>query len=182
MNEITQPKPLTLSGLRAALHERGVTIGLSTLSELIAIGDIADQLGAGGNPGKREFHPDVLEVLSAFLPAFTEAKRDQGLSNKSAPEFLRGFLNQRNHGGAAPSGSLVPLFRETVKEAYPIAVAEAQGRAHGLALSERVLTAKEAADVLSISTIMLRKTVPAWKRFGKDASGDRWLLSELLKK
>jgi len=180
------PKPLTLSGLQAGLQERGVKIGLSTLSELIALGDIAQQLGVGGDGSKREFHPDALEVLVAFLPAFTDAKRERGLSNKSAPEFLRGFLDQRNQTGLVPSGALVPQFGESRKLAGPVmdplAVAEAQGRAQGLAATERVLTAKEAAEMLSITVEMLRETTKPWKRFGKSARGDRWLLSDLLRK
>lgn len=62
----------------------------------------------------------------------------------------------------------------------PLAFAEAQGRAQGLALRERVLTARQAASVLGISTRMLRRTIPAWRRFGRQSIGDRWLLSHLL--
>jgi hypothetical protein len=62
----------------------------------------------------------------------------------------------------------------------PLAVAEAQGRAHGLAMSEKVLTAREAAEMLHISPRMLRRCVRPWKRFGDSPAGDRWLLSDLL--
>lgn len=178
MNDLAEspkaPGPLTLKAVLDALKERGVEIGYSTLSELIATGDIAQQLGAGGDGSKREFHADVVEVLAAFLPAFKEwgGKRPQ------APDFLRGFLRQRNPGET----TALLMIGETAKVVDPVAVAEAQGRAQGLAQAERVLTAKEAAEVLSISVPMLRKTVPAWKRFGKSAQGDRWLLSDLLRK
>lgn len=58
---------------------------------------------------------------------------------------------------------------------------EAQGRAQGLAAQERILTAKEAAEVLRISARTLRKHFPAWRRIGTTASGDRWRLSDLLR-
>jgi hypothetical protein len=48
-------------------------------------------------------------------------------------------------------------------------------------MSERVLTANEAAELLRISPRMLRRGVPPWRRFGRSPSGDRWLLSDLLR-
>lgn len=179
---------LTLSSLRAGLKERGVEIGLSTLSELIALGDISQQLGVQGDGGKRIIHADVLDILAAFLPAFADAKATRGLTNKSAPDFLRGFLDQRNsisdvRNQLVPASSLPVLAAlETAKQVDSALVAEIQGRAQGLAMTEKVLAAAEAAEVLGITKPMLRKTVPAWKRFGKSAQGDRWLLSDLLRK
>lgn len=43
---------------------------------------------------------------------------------------------------------------------------EAQGRAHGLAMQERVMTAQEAADYLHISVRLLRRTIKPYRRFG----------------
>jgi len=81
--------------------------------------------------------------------------------------------------GALRAAYVVPSVIDT--GINPLAVAEAQGRAHGLAMSERVLTANEAAEVLRISPRMLRRSLPAWRRFGNSPSGDRWLLSDLLR-
>jgi len=65
-------------------------------------------------------------------------------------------------------------------KADPLVLAERKGRAEGLAMREVVLNAREAAELLKVSPRMLRRTIKPWRRFGASASGDRWLLSQLL--
>lgn len=184
---------LSLRALHEALAQRGVEISYSGLSELVNTGDVAAQLHAGGAGNRRQFPALAADVLAAFLPAF----KDSAAKKPQAPDLLRRFL-------AAP-GSAVPETAELVKagtgsDTWPpsvrggslavrgtdepadaLAVAEAQGRAQGLAQSERVLTAAEAAEVLSVSVRQLRETVKPFRRFGRSARGDRWLLSDLLR-
>ena len=175
-NSETPADSLTLQQLHAELTARGVPIGYSALSEFLKTGDISDQLKSGGAGNRRAFHPDVAEILAAFFPEYRAA----GGKSPQAPAMLRSFLKQRNNTG--DGFALVPQIAETAKQADSIAVAEAQGRAQGLAQSERVLTAKEAADVLSVSVRQLRRTVKPYRRFGNSPTGDRWLLSDLLRR
>lgn len=87
-------KDLSLKELHAGLGARGVTIGYSALSELIATGDVAALLGAGGTGGRRAFPPAALETLAGFLPGF----QDNGGRRPQAPILLRAHLL---HGGQA---------------------------------------------------------------------------------
>ena len=170
------PEPLTLSKLLAAIKERGVDMSLSTLSEFMSSGDFAEQLGAGGDGSRREFHPAVAVVFAEFYREFQQARGKK----PQAPDMLRSFLKQR----MSPGNGLVPVKKAVVSDnsesMKPEHVAAVQGRAQGLAMTEKVLTAKEAAAVLHISTRLLRKTVKPFRRFGESANGDRWLLSNLL--
>jgi hypothetical protein len=176
-----QPIPLTLKGLHEALKERNVSIGYSSLSELITEGDIAHQLGAGGGANRREFHRDVAPVFAEFIRSFRRA----GGKTPQAPAMLRSFLKQQIGSGG---GELVPVseegsaIAEMPKQAQPATLEAyaAQGRAQGLAMTERVLTAHECAAVLQLSVSLFRQTVKPWKRFGNSPRGDRWLLSQIL--
>lgn len=85
---------LSLKDLHEALGARGVTIGYSALSELIASGDVATLLGAGGTGGRRAFPPSALETLAGFLPGF----QSNGGRRPQAPVLLRAHLL---HGGQA---------------------------------------------------------------------------------
>lgn len=182
----TPALPMTLRDAANALRAQDVEIGYSTLSELLKTGDIAQQLGLGGAGNRREIHPDAVAVLAAFLPEFRAA----GGKTPQAPAMLRGFLRQRAEGLVlAGTTDLVisetaNMMSETAKprflESDPAHLAAVQGRAQGLAQTERVLTAREAADVLHVSVRMLRKTVKPFRRFGNSPAGDRWLLSDLL--
>lgn len=79
---------LSLKELHEALAARGVTIGYSALSELIATGDVAALLGAGGTGGRRAFPPSALETLAGFLPGF----QTNGGRRPQAPVLLRAHL------------------------------------------------------------------------------------------
>lgn len=76
---------LSLKGLHAALEERGVRVPYSSLSQFIALGDIAEQLGVGGKGNRREFPPEAAEILAVVLPKFEAAK----LGKDHAPAFVR---------------------------------------------------------------------------------------------
>ncbi len=170
---------LSLRDVASRLNERGVEIGYSTLSEFVKTGDIADQLGVGGSGQRREFHADVVDILAAFFPEY----RENGGKTPQAPAMLRSFLRTQNALIRTGTSEMVPTATGTPPPpADPVAVAEAQGRALGLAQNEKALTAKEAADLLSISVSTLRKSVPPYRRFGKSPQGDRWLMSDLLRK
>ena len=170
------PEPLTLSKLLAALKERGVEMSLSTLSEFMSSGDVAEQLGAGGDGSRREFHPAVAVVFAEFYREFQQARGKK----PQAPDMLRSFLKQRMSPGTGLVSASKPVVSGISESMKPEQVAAVQGRAQGLAMTEKVLTAKEAAEILHISTRMLRKTVKPFRRFGESANGDRWLLSDLL--
>ncbi len=166
---------LTLRQIVEALGARGVEIGYTTLSEMVGTEDIAEQLGVSGGGNKKAFPPAAVEVLATFLPAYRSAKGKL----PQAPGMLRAFLGRAMAGGASTSSTAITEFRRN-SETVSIEMAEAQGRAQGLAAGERVLTAQEAAEYLRISKRLLRKSVPPWKRFGSAPGGDRWLLSEIV--
>lgn len=166
----TNSETMTLKQLAEALDARSVGISYTSLSELVNAGDIAEQLGVTGGGNRRAFPREVADILTAFLPQFRQAK---GKASQ-APDMLRSFLTK-------PQSALVPISVPQISEtANPVALAEAQGRAHGLAMQERVMTAQEAADYLHISVRLLRRTIKPYRRFGISSSGDRWRLSDLL--
>ena len=172
---------LTLRGLCDGLNARGVPIGYTALSELIASGDMAAQLGMAGTSGRREFPAAALDVLASFLPVYREAKGRA----PQAPNMLRAFLGQSEGNQIVPSPTLSALS-ETPKPG-PLslgdltALAEAEGRARGLAEADAVLTAKDAAAFLGVSPTLLRASIQPFRRFGKGPRGDRWRKSDLLK-
>lgn len=86
--ETQKPATISLRELHEQLQNAGVDVGYSTLSALIAEGDIAQQLQAGGDGRRREFPADVAMVLREFLPRFQEI----GGKKAHAPEALRRFL------------------------------------------------------------------------------------------
>lgn len=173
---------LSLQQLHAALKERGLPIGYSTLSDFLGTGDIAEQLGISGSGSRRSIHPDIVDVFAAFYPEFKAA----GGKVPQAPAMLRSFLKQRNSTDLRNSTNLTIIGETTslvpVNQSVEIQVrlSEVQGRAQGLAQAEQVLNAKEASSKLGISVSMLRKTIPAWRRFGNSPRGDRWRSSDLL--
>ena len=161
---------MTLKQLWEALDARGAGISYTSLSELINAGDIAEQLGVTGGGNRRAFHREVADILTAFLPQFRQVK---GKASQ-VPDMLRAFLTKSK-------SALIPIAVSQISQtANPVTLAEAQGRAHGLAMQERVLTAQESADYLYISVRLLRRTIAPYRRFGNSPSGDRWRLSDLL--
>lgn len=177
--EITETlQTLTVRELSEALKQRGVEISYSSLSELLNTDDIAEQLRIQGGGNARRILPDVVEVLAAFLPQYRSAKARL----PQAASMLRAFLSLADGTNSETGTALapVPQFAGTLVPVDPVRLAREQGRAQGLAMNERVLTAKQAAELLQISVRQLRQTVKPYRRFGKGATADRWLLSKLL--
>ena len=175
MSDDQTDKYLTLKQLHAALMEQGVNISYSSLSVLINTGDVADQLGVTGAKNARKILPDAVQVLTAFLEHFRQA---HGTRTQVA-DMLRAFLQPH----VAGNGALVPVnpVHEVARTCDPIELAWEQGRASGLASVERILTAKEAAEILQVSVSQLRRFVPPYRRIGKSSRGDRWRWSDLAK-
>ena len=203
-NEIEDDSPInqehagvmTLLQVHAAIKERGIELGYSSLSELLKVGDALDQLNVGGTRGKREFPAETVDILVEFLPEFRRADT----KNSKFAEELKKFLRRRNRA-ARPAPIREPL-RELSNEELDRIQSEAgsalvvresdpglslpamlEGRARGLAEGDlrlgKLLTAREAATICQVSESLLRKTIPAYIRFGKTASGDRWRISDL---
>lgn len=163
--------PLTLKQLHQGLDARGVKMSYSALSEFLSWDDIAQQLDAGGAGNRREFPSVTVDTLARFWPAWKES----GGRKPNAAAFLRRFVAAGSDVSGTPN-----QIGLAVRESLKLIEAREQGRAQGLAMQEEVLTASEAAAFLKITTRMLRMTIPPWRRFGKDTSGDRWLRSQLL--
>lgn len=184
---------LTLLQVHAAIEERGIKIGYSTLSELLKVGDTMQQLNVGGTRGRREFPAEVVDILAEFLPEF----RTADTKNSQFAAELKKFLRRRNRASSKPkdldddevdalleragsSKALVPA-PESLSD-----YAASEGRARGLAEGDlqfgKLLTAKEAAAICQVSERMLRQTIPPYIRFGKTAHGDRWRISDLFSK
>ncbi len=187
---------LTTKELHQALQQRGVEIAYSSLSQLLTTGDVAEQLGVAGGRNARRIQPAVIGLLAAFLPLYRVSKG----TLPQAPSMLRSFL-ARNDAGAvpSPSGALALVETAGALSSVPVPefvgspiipnlpnppslaeIARIQGRAQGLAMTERVLTPGEAAAFLRISVRLLRKSVPPFRRFGSSPAGDRWRLSDLV--
>ncbi|MGI4791664.1 MAG: helix-turn-helix transcriptional regulator [Janthinobacterium lividum] len=82
--------PISLKDLRAALEMRGVSRPYSSLSQFLALGDIAEQLGTGGKGNRREYPPETVDFLAVLIPEF-EAKK---LHKDHTPGFVRHRLAQ----------------------------------------------------------------------------------------
>lgn len=189
------PSSMTLKTVHAAINERGIEMGYSTLSELLAVGDAMTQLNVQGTRGKREFPAETVDILVEFLPEF---RRGDSKNSKFAEE-LKKFLRRRARAAkpAPAQARLDPevLDAEQLEQISAGALARlpddpglslhaaVEGRARGLAEGDlrygRLLTAKEAAAICQVSETMLRKTIPAYLRFGSTAKGDRWRLSDI---
>jgi hypothetical protein len=185
MNEPSNLTYLTIREVADALALRDVKLSYSSLSELLNTDDIAEQLGVQGGGNARKILPGVVDILADFWPQF---KANKGRLPQAA-RMLKAYLQLRQDSSSEalvpvpPPGSLVPVqqFAHTPEpQPNPMEIAAVQGRAQGLAMTEKVLTASEAAEHLKISVRLLRKSIPAYRRFGKQASGDRWLLSQLV--
>ena len=163
-----QPKTLTVTQLHERLKSEGIEIPYTILSTFLKVPEVAAKLGIGGNGGRKEVPEDAVSILVAFIPWF----RAQSIPwNVHAAPMIQKFVKDDNAGGA-----LLPPSHETLKpiEPDPLALAAMQGK-------ERIMTAKEAAEEVGITVSMLRKTVKPYRRFGKSATGDRWLLSDLVR-
>jgi hypothetical protein len=151
---------LTLSELRESLKLRGIDMGLSTLSEFIKTGDIAEQLRVGGKGNRLEFHPQTVDVLAAFLPQYRKAKGRL----PQAAAILRAFLKQDESSALipvsdfleSPKGATLTQYGdeglrllseivETLKKAVPP--------------DDALLTADQAAAILSCSARSVRRRV-----------------------
>lgn len=172
---------LTLTQLHARLQDAGVEIAYSTLSEIIKIGDTFEQLGGGGTGSKRSFPAAAANTLVEFFPIF----RSRKVPYKEFANELRRFKTTFED---EPSRDLVPLETGLSQSNDPLSstemaliIARVQGYEQGLAETEDVLTAVQAAKLLQISTRRLRRTIPAAQRFGDTSSGDRWLRSQILR-
>jgi hypothetical protein len=147
---------LTLSELRETLNRGGVKIGLSTLSEMITDGDVAEQLGAERRGNRLLFPPDAVTVLAAFIPHFRE---DAKVTNAGRPESLRAFLHTQGKGQNAlvpAAGTSLSDIRETADIGQQIVTAMQHV---GLipAPSDRLLTIKQAMSEYGISEGTLHK-------------------------
>lgn len=159
MNEELQS--LTLSELRESLKRRGVEIGLSTLSEMIKDGDIAEQLEAQRKGNKLLFPPDAVTVLAAFLSHFRE---NPNWKNAARPDALRAFLHKQNGArqelattsGAGLSLTTLSEFRETANIGQQIVAAMQQAGVIP-APDDKLLTLKEAAEQYGVSVAALHR-------------------------
>lgn len=172
---------LSLRELHRELEARGVQIKYEALSELIKRGDVAQQLEVGGGANRREFPLKTIDTLAVFIPAF---QAQTLIKNEGIPDALRSFM-KRGVGALLPSGvggmDLVRQIASTPEPPDAIAVAEAQGRAQGLAMADEVFTPQEAAKFLRTTVRQLRKYGPTpFRRVGLSKEGDRWRKSDLV--
>lgn len=188
------------SGNAGLLSLRDISARLETdygrLRRLADAPGIGELLGAVDVPGAKgvRYAPRAVEVFRRLIRASDAKQLTPGTATawlklneeREAEDAIAGKpqLSNSANDAESPAGTDL-MFSGFAPAAQPssvdiVAVAQAQGRAQGLAGAERVLTAQEAAEVLSISPALLRKTVPTWKRFGNSSRGDRWLLSDLV--
>jgi len=167
---------LTLSELRERLQDRGVKMGLSTLSELINDGDIAEQLQAERDGNKLLFPIRALDTLAAFIPEF---RGNPKFTNQARPEALRSFLHRDSRNLLRASEELSEFRGKPEIEL----LAEIRGilKEQQVDLSDEVFTAQEAAAFLRCSPKTLRRHCAPSFRLGKSARGDRWYKSDLLR-
>lgn len=172
-NEELQISRLTLSELRERLQERDIEIGLSTLSELIKDGDIAEQLGAKRKGNKLLFPLEALDILAAFIPEF---RANPKFTNQARPEALRSFL-QKGAGSIAHAGTELSEFRGNAQTAL---LSDIRGilQQKRPDLADEVYTAQEAAAFLRCSVATLKRRVPCSFRLGRSP---RWYKSDLLR-
>lgn len=180
---------LTLSELHERLKDRGITMALSKLSEFVNLGDVGQQLQVGGRGNRREFLPDVVDILAEFLPLFRSLS---GVAWEAAPAYLRSFLKGEK-SALAPANPSVSMVRETGKLTEHVGniglaadsaitllerIAEAQERQAGD--NDCVFDAAAAAQFLGCTKRLLRRCVPASFRLGSCPAGDRWYRRDLL--
>ncbi len=87
---LVDSEPISLKDLHAALETRGVSRPYSSLSQFLALGDIAEQLGAGGKGNRREYPPETVGFLAVLIPEFESKK----LNKEHAAAFVRHRLAQ----------------------------------------------------------------------------------------
>lgn len=150
---------LTLSELRERLKERGVEIGLSTLSEMIKDGDIAEQLDAQRKGNKLLFPPDAVTVLAAFLSHFRETPN---LKNAARPDALRAFLKKQDGQEltAMPNVPVPSTHLSDIRENANIGleIVRAMQQVGVIPpIEDRLLTLKEAATEYGVSMAVLHK-------------------------
>lgn len=143
---------LSLSELRERLNERGLKIGVSTLSELISDGDIAEQLGAQRKGNKLLFPPDAVDVLAAFIPSFRE---NPNFKNAARPAALRNFLQGNS---APPESTALTLSDIREKAGVGLEIVQAMQQI-GLipAPDDKLLTLEEARELYGVAPSTLRK-------------------------
>src|SRR5262245_47453935 len=125
---------LTVREVADALKQRDVGLSYSSLSELLNTGDIAEQLRIEGGGNARKILPDVVDILANFWPVY---KQNRGRLPQ-APDMLRSFLHRSEPGALVPTAPPVPAVavRQIAQTPNPVELAEAQGRAQGLAMTE----------------------------------------------
>ena len=87
---LVDSEPISLKDLHAALETRGVSRPYSSLSQFLALGDIAEQLGAGGKGNRREYPPETVGFLAVLIPEFKSKK----LNKEHAAAFVHHRLAQ----------------------------------------------------------------------------------------
>ena len=153
---------------------------------------IGEYLGAVKVPGAKgvRYEPRAAQVFGRLIAASDES----AVTPATAVAWLKASdMVGREEGRAAETPSDLVIGEKNAiagktqsrnstqsNNLDPVAAFAAQGRAQGLAMTERVLTAKEAAEIARISPALLRKSIAPWRRFGSSPRGDRWLLSQLL--
>lgn len=152
--------------LRRILQKTGATYPAWTLSYWQAIADA------------RQVTPEMVRPATAahFVRAMMAQASPEPMTDNRSP--ATGVIAPR------PDEIAVVAARTTL-EIKPSAVSPAdlariQGRAQGLAMTERVLTAGQAAELLCISVPLLRRSIAPYRRFGNSPAGDRWRLSDLV--
>lgn len=96
-------KTLSLSGLHAALAEKGIKVALSGLSDLLNEGEgdeqVATQLGVSRAGNKLAIPEIALDVLTGWWPMFQAS----GGRKPKAPALLKRYLDHLRTGGTGDS-------------------------------------------------------------------------------
>lgn len=183
MSELeTIKSSLSMRDVLAELNARSVDISYDSLSDLVKAGDISEQLSVTGTGARKEFAPVVVDIIAEFWPQYRQAKGRL----PQAPDMLRSFLSTRRTRTTGTElvpitsngNALAPLPQADAPT--PVQIAEAEGRARGLAEGDSVMNAHDAAEFLGVGVRKLRKYVPASFRLGNSPSDDRWYKSALL--
>lgn len=155
----TEQAMVTQVDILRALSERGIKRSPAWLTGFLNKGDIRQQLGMGGNAGKRLFPADVVEILSSFLPWFDS---EPGHTLDAAPLALRGFLTKQTGDDGRLTGSRMserlPSDLARVVDALERIAERQQEQA------DEWLTGDEAAAMLKCSVSALRRCVRPVKR------------------
>jgi hypothetical protein len=169
---------ISLRDLHVALTRNSVSIEYTRLSDLLSQGDIAEMLRATRKGTRLQFPTDAVELLTAFIPAFRQAK----MKVPQAPGFLRGFLKRENVEivqvrdirQITKESSAPPTHEERLELARAAAYAARPA-------NEVILTAQEAAAYLRIAPGTFRRlNIPPWIRIGRSGRTRRWRLSDIL--